>query len=171
MKYVVQVDGQFIEVELDGERILLGGQEYHATLGSLAGTPLRQLMVDGRPVTLSVESLGRGRWALTRGGERVEMEVLDERTRHIRSLTGAGDSRKSIDVLKAPMPGLVVRVPVKAGESVSAGTGLVVLEAMKMENELKAPAAGVVKGVRVAAGEPVEKGQVLVELREPAAAP
>jgi pyruvate carboxylase subunit B len=163
MKYVVQVDGQAIEVEVDGERILLGGQAYHATLGSLAGTPLRQLMVDGKPVTLSVESLGRGRWALTRGGERVEMEVLDERTRHIRSLTGSGDNRRSIDVLKAPMPGLVVRVPVKAGDAVSAGTGLVVLEAMKMENELKAPAAAIIKAVRVTPGEAVEKGQVLLE--------
>jgi pyruvate carboxylase subunit B len=64
------------------------------------------------------------------------------------------------------MPGLVVRVLVEAGQEVSVGTGIVVLEAMKMENELKAPAAGVVGAVRVAAGEPVEKGQVLVELQE-----
>jgi pyruvate carboxylase subunit B len=64
------------------------------------------------------------------------------------------------------MPGLVVRVLVEAGQEVAAGAGIVVLEAMKMENELKAPAASVVGTVRVAAGEPVEKGQVLVELRE-----
>lgn len=163
MKYVVQVDGQAVEVEVDGEQVILAGRTYHATLGSLAGTPLRQLMVDGRPVTLSVESLGRGRWALTRGGDRLEVEVLDERAHHIQSLTGAGDRRKSLDVLKAPMPGLVVRIPVKAGDAVAAGAGLVVLEAMKMENELKAPAAAVVKSIRVAPGEAVEKGQVLLE--------
>ena len=61
------------------------------------------------------------------------------------------------------MPGLVVRIPVNAGDAVSAGTGLVVLEAMKMENELKAPSATVVKSIRVAPGEAVEKGQVLLE--------
>lgn len=163
MKYVVQVDGRAIEVEVDGERVTLGGQAYHATLGAVAGTPVRQLMVDGRPVTLSVESLGRGRWALTRSGDRLELEVMDERTHHIRSLTAAGDHRKTLDVLKAPMPGLVVRVPIKAGDAVAAGAGLVVLEAMKMENELKAPAAAIVKAVRVAPGEAVEKGQVLLE--------
>jgi biotin carboxyl carrier protein len=144
VKYLVQVDGQAIEVDLDGERVTLGGQTYHATLGPVAGTPLRQLMVNGKPVILSVESLGRGRWALTRYGDRLEAEVLDERTHHIRSLTGAGDQRKALVVLKAPMPGLVVRVLTNPGDAVSAGTGLVVLEAMKMENELKASAAAVV---------------------------
>ena len=61
------------------------------------------------------------------------------------------------------MPGLVVRVQIEPGEKVAAGDPLVVLEAMKMENELKAGAPGVVKSVRVAPGEAVEKGQVLVE--------
>jgi pyruvate carboxylase subunit B len=121
------------------------------------------LLLDGRPLTLSVEPLGRGRWALAPGGERVEVEVLDERTRHIRSLTGGGDQRRAAAVLKAPMPGLVVRVQAKPGDAVVAGAGLIVLEAMKMENELKAVAPGVVKTVRVAPGEAVEKGQVLVE--------
>jgi pyruvate carboxylase subunit B len=61
------------------------------------------------------------------------------------------------------MPGLVLRVHVAPGQQVAVGAGLIVLEAMKMENELKAAAAGVVKVVRVQAGEAVEKGQVLVE--------
>ena len=166
MKYMVQVDGQAIEVEVDGERVVLDGKTLHATLGAVTGTPLRQLMVDGRPVTLSMESLGRGRWALTRGGDRLELEVLDERTRHIRSLAGGGADRKALDVLKAPMPGMVLRVLVEPGDAVSAGMGLVVLEAMKMENELTASASAVVKAVRVAPGEAVEKGQALLEFEK-----
>lgn len=163
MKYVVLLDGQTIEVEVDGDRVTVDGRAHSATLGVISGTPLRQLLIDGRPLTLSVEAIGRGRWALTPRGERWEMEVLDERTRHIRSLAGAGDQRRAAGVLKAPMPGLVVRVQVQPGEKVAAGDPLVVLEAMKMENELKAGAPGVVKSVRVAPGEVVEKGQVLVE--------
>ena len=163
MKYVVVLDGQPIEVEVDGERVTVAGQTHQVTLGRIPGTPLRQLLVDGRPSTFSVDSLGRGRWALTEAGERSELEVLDERTRHIRTLTGAGDQRKSADVLKAPMPGLVVRLHVQPGDAVSPGTGLVVLEAMKMENELKAQAPGVVKAVRVSQGQAVDKGQVLIE--------
>ena len=61
------------------------------------------------------------------------------------------------------MPGLVVRVQGKPGDQVTAGAGVVVLEAMKMENELKASAPARIKSIRVAAGEAVEKGQVLVE--------
>ena len=163
MKYVVLLDGQTIEVEVDGDRVTVDGRAHSATLGVISGTPLRQLLIDGRPLTLSVEAIGPGRWALTPKGERWEMEVLDERTRHIRSLAGAGDQRRAAGVLKAPMPGLVVRVQVQPGEKVVAGDPLVVLEAMKMENELKAGAPGVVKSVRVAPGEAVEKGQVLVE--------
>jgi biotin carboxyl carrier protein len=163
MKYVVLLDGQTIEVEVDGDRVTVDGRPHSATLAVISGTPLRQLLIDGRPLTLTVEAIGRGRWALTPKGERWEMEVLDERTRHIRSLAGGGDQRRAAGVLKAPMPGLVVRVQVQPGEKVAAGDSLVVLEAMKMENELKAGAPGVVKSVRVAPGEAVEKGQVLVE--------
>jgi pyruvate carboxylase subunit B len=61
------------------------------------------------------------------------------------------------------MPGLVVRVSATAGQTVAAGQGLIVLEAMKMENELRAPAAGRVTSVRVSEGQAVEKGQVLIE--------
>jgi pyruvate carboxylase subunit B len=166
VKYVVLIEGQAIEVQVDGEQVTVAGQSHSATLGAVPGTPLRQLLVDGRPLTLSVEPLGRGRWALAPGGERLEVEVLDERTRHIRSLTGGGDHRRAAGVLKAPMPGLVARVQVQPGDRVEAGAPLVVLEAMKMENELKAAAPGVVKAVRVTPGEAVEKGQVLVEYED-----
>jgi pyruvate carboxylase subunit B len=157
------INGQVIEVEVDGDRVTVNGQIQSATLAAIPGTPLRQLLLDGRPSTLSVESLGRGRWALAPGGERWEVEVLDERTRHIRSLTSSGDGQRTVPVLKAPMPGLVLRVQVAPGQRVPAGAGVVVLEAMKMENELKSPAAAVVKAVRVQPGEAVEKGQVLLE--------
>jgi biotin carboxyl carrier protein len=113
---------------------------------------------------LSVEAIGRGRWALTPKGERWEMEVLDERTRHIRSLAAGGDQRRVAGALKAPMPGLVVQIQVQPGQEVDTGTPLVVLEAMKMQNELKAPGPAVIKAIRVAPGEAVEKGQVLLEM-------
>jgi biotin carboxyl carrier protein len=166
MKYLVTVDGQSIEVELDGDRVTVAGHTRTATWAAIPGTPLHQLILDGRPLTLSVEALGRGRWALSPVGERWEVEVLDERARHIRSLTGGKDQKQSGGALKAPMPGLVLRVQTKPGDKVAAGAGLVVLEAMKMENELKAAAPGVVKAVPVVAGDVVEKGQVLVEFED-----
>jgi pyruvate carboxylase subunit B len=65
------------------------------------------------------------------------------------------------------MPGLVVRVEVAEGQSVTAGQGVVIMEAMKMENELKAEAAGVVGKILVQPGQAVEKGAVLIEFRDP----
>jgi biotin carboxyl carrier protein len=167
VKYFVNVLGREIEVEVDGERVTVDGRTHVVTLGVVAGTPVRQLLLDGHSEALALEPGSGGRWALTRRGERFELEVLDERARHIRSLTGAGERKRGPAVLKAPMPGLVVRIQVEAGQPVAAGAGVVVLEAMKMENELRAAAAGVVKTVRVRSGEAVEKGQVLVEF-EPA---
>jgi len=163
VRYAVLLDAQVIEVEVDGDRVTVAGQPHTATLGVIPGTPLRLLLLDGRPTTLSVESLGRGRWTLAPGGEHREVEVLDERTLHIRSLTSNGDRQRPSPVLKAPMPGLVLRVQVAPGQVVAAGSGLVVLEAMKMENELKAAGPAVVKAVWVQPGEAVEKGQVLLE--------
>ena len=163
MKYIVTVLEREVEVEVDGERVTVAGRAFPATLGAVPGTPVRQLLIDGRSVAVAIEGTGGGRWALTRHGERHEVEVLDERARHIRSLTGGSERARGAAVLKAPMPGLVVRVQVETGQSVSGGAGVVVLEAMKMENELRAAAPGVVAAVRVRPGEAVEKGQVLVE--------
>ena len=163
MKYVVTLLDRTVEVEVDGEHVTIDGTVVTASLGLMAGTPVRQLLFDGRAEALGIESLGAGRWAVTGRGERTEIEVVDERTRHIRTLTGANDRPRGPAALKAPMPGLVVRIQVQAGQAVAAGAGVVVLEAMKMENELRAPTAGTVRAVRVAQGEAVEKGQVLVE--------
>jgi biotin carboxyl carrier protein len=68
-----------------------------------------------------------------------------------------------INNIKAPMPGLIIDLKVKAGDTVNAGDALLILEAMKMENVLKAPGGGIVKTVKVKKGDSVEKGQVLIE--------
>ncbi len=162
MKYFVTIDGRERVVEVNGDQVALDGATVSARLDPVPGTSLRQLVLDGRPITLTVESMGPGRWRVGRAGLAPEVEVLDERLRHIRSLTGNGARKGGSGVLKAPMPGLVVRVEVEPGQQVTAGAPLVVLEAMKMENQLAAPAAGTVTEVRVRPGATVEKGAVLV---------
>ncbi|MEO6067887.1 MAG: biotin/lipoyl-containing protein [Gemmatimonadota bacterium] len=164
MKYFVTVGGREVVVELEGERLVVDGVAIDsAHLTALPGTPIRHMVLDGDSHALVLEAVGRGLWAVGFQGERHELEVVDERTRHIRSLTGSGQRVVGPTVLKAPMPGLVVRVAVEEGQQVEAGSALVVLEAMKMENELRATSAGVVKAVKVKPGQAVEKGQVLVE--------
>jgi pyruvate carboxylase subunit B len=166
MKYYVTVEGREVVVDVDGDRVTVEGQPARAELRVVLGTPLRQLFLDGHSLVLSVLGQGRGSWVLGRRGEEWEVDVMDERTRHIRALTGAGKGPRGGDTIRAPMPGLVVRVLVQSGEVVEAGAGMVVLEAMKMENELRAVGAGVVQAVRVEPGMAVERGEVLVELAE-----
>src|SRR5439155_10901483 len=104
------------------------------------------------------------RWALGAAGERFEIEVQDDRSRQIEALTGQGRKVAAGGVVKAPMPGLVVRVEVSVGQVVEAGEGLVVVEAMKMENELRASHRAIVEQIHVSAGDRVEKGAPLVTL-------
>jgi len=170
MKYFVQVAGVELEVAIEADGVRVDGALLPAVLEPLPGTPLRMLRLGDRTMVFSVESSARGTWDLGYRGERWEASVIDERTRHIRSLTGGGRERAGAGEVKAPMPGLVLRILVEPGERVEAGTGLVVLEAMKMENQIKAPVAGVVQAVRAEAGTAVEKGQILVILAPPAAA-
>jgi biotin carboxyl carrier protein len=163
MKYFVELGSRQVAVDVDGDRVTIDGAAYQATFEALPGTPLRLLIVNGRPRTLAVRPNSRGRWAIAANGEWRDVEVVDERTRYIRSLAAAAAKPLGAHVIKAPMPGLVVRVEVDTGQAVATGAGVLVLEAMKMENELRAAAGGRVRAVRVQAGQAVEKGQVLIE--------
>ena len=165
MKYVVDVGGRSVEVELDGETARVDGAEDRVGLTDLAGTPLALLTIGDVVRRVGVgRSSRRGKYTLSIDGRRFEVEALDERTHAIRQLSAAAAPPAGPAPLVAPMPGLIVRVNVAAGDTVQAGQGLVVMEAMKMENELRATAAGVVKAVRVAPGTAVERGATLVEL-------
>lgn len=166
MRYYVTIADRTIEVELTAEGARVDGRLIRADLVTLPGTPIRHLLADGRShALLARPGERRGQWQLQLDGYRFEAEVLDERTRAIRGMTAAEHPATGPKPVRAPMPGLVVRVEVEPGQAVRAGQGVVVMEAMKMENELKAEAAGVVARVLVAAGQAVEKGAVLVEFR------
>jgi pyruvate carboxylase subunit B len=164
MKYIVQVNGERHAVEREGDAATLDGETVPAGIDAVEGTPVRLVRIGDRVHRVVVQRrAGRGLYTLWLDGHRYEVEALDERSRAIRDLTAA-TAPTGPAPLVAPMPGLVVRVRVEPGDAVEAGQGLVVMEAMKMENELRAPAPGRVKAVLVAPGMPVEKGAVLVEL-------
>lgn len=168
MRYVVDVNGTRVTVDLDGTSATVDGERYEVALTPIDGTPVRLVRV-GHEVhrVLARRGDARGRWLLDLDGTRFETDALDERLRAIRDLTAASATLSGPAPLVAPMPGLVVRVNVRPGDIVTAGQGLVVMEAMKMENELRASAAGVVLAVRAEAGTAVNKGAVLVEMGSP----
>lgn len=167
MKYIVELNGERHEVEVDGGSVTIDGEVTPAHLEDVEGTPVR-LVTLGTEVRRVVARRGAGRGAYTLwvDGYRFEGEALDERTRAIRDITAAASKSSGPAPVVAPMPGLIVRVNVAVGDEVQTGQGLVVMEAMKMENELRAPAAGRVKSIAAATGTAVEKGAILVELEE-----
>jgi pyruvate carboxylase subunit B len=165
MKYTVTVNGSEIVVHLDGENAQVGETSVHARLADGDAGPERILMI-GDAVHRVVVRPGetRGRYTLWVDGFRFDVEALDERSRAIRELSAATMAPKGPAPLVAPMPGMIVRVNVNAGEVVKPGQGLVVMEAMKMENELRATTAGAVRRVLVTPGTAVEKGALLLEM-------
>jgi biotin carboxyl carrier protein len=161
-RYSVTVAGQARSVELEPKengtwRVVIDGKERtlevrpsNGGLSWLDGTTVVQAAIDG--------ALPRPTVTLRR--QVIPVEIADG---NAGVEVGKGRAQAAGPAtVRAPIPGRVARVMVKAGESVVAGKGLVVLEAMKMENEIKAPRDGVVKSVGCAEGAAVESGQTLV---------
>ena len=165
MKYSVTVGDRTLEVEVRGDSVLVDGRAVRGRLTAIPQTPMRQLSLDGRARTFAMLRGDEG-WMVQRLGETWTVGVMDERTRQLRALTGQAKRGAASGVVKAPMPGLVLRLEVEVGQRVEPGTGVVVLEAMKMENEIRAAGTGVVAAIHVVAGQAVEKGAALVEIRE-----
>ncbi|GAC1412451.1 MAG: hypothetical protein NVSMB53_09450 [Gemmatimonadaceae bacterium] len=166
MNYVVQVNElrKTVSMEADGVRY---GEEgpVHAELSDIDDSPVRMVKLGTNVYRVVVQKRqGRGRYTLWVDGYRFETEALDERTRSIRDLSVASAAPPGPAPIVAPMPGLIVRISVAVGDKVEAGQGVVVMEAMKMENELRATASGTVRRVEVSPGTAVEKGALLVAL-------
>lgn len=159
----MSVGSHEIEVEITGEEVLVGGIRVDAHLETLPQGPMRDLMVDGITTRMAV-GYRQGYWMVQVDGRSWSVEVVDERTRQIRAMAPGGGIRDGAGLVKAPMPGLVLRWEVEEGQSVQSGSGLVVLEAMKMENQIRASGGGVVRRILVQSGTAVEKGTPLLEI-------
>lgn len=162
MKFEAQLDNLTIPVEVTGAdgrfRVELPDRAW-AVDGRRVAEGLWSLIIDGVSTAVDV-SEEDGVFVVQVDGETYQLRV-EEETRYIIRTRG-GAAATSGQVLKAPMPGRVVLVEVEVGRAVRPGDGLIVLEAMKMENEFKATAAGTVKEIRVKVGQAVNPGDVLV---------
>ena len=118
----------------------------------------------GRSHEIAIQVLPGGVRLVSVDGRTVTVSLVDARARLARGRAGGSGQESGRTAVTAPMPGRVVKVLVAPGDTVAARQGLVVVEAMKMENELRAPRAGRVAEVRVAEGAAVEAGTALVVL-------
>ncbi len=97
-------------------------------------------------------------------GTSIPLDLEDEKTALMRSLESEKATKLHSALLRSPMPGKITNVLVSEGELIEAGQGVLILEAMKMENEIKSPAAGIVKTIHVKDSDAVEKNAILIEI-------
>ncbi len=163
MHFITTVGSETHEVEVtqdDGRyRIVIDGRVWDVD-ARLTAQGISSLLIDGVSHVADVDDED-GACVVEVGGERYSIQV-EERTRYIIRTRGGAAGGAAGQTVKAPLPGKVTHIAVRAGDPVIAGQALVVIEAMKMENELKAAAAGTVSDVRVAPGQAVNAGDVLV---------
>jgi len=163
MKYSVTVGEKVYLIEINDEhKITVDGVEYTVDFESISGQPVYSLLLNGHSYEAYVYEAD-AEWQVLLHGDLYPIKVEDERALRLRVAGSSSAVTVSGEfTLRAPMPGLIVEVPVQENQPVQKGDVLVVLESMKMQNELKSPRSGVVSRVRVKGGESVEQNQPLL---------
>ena len=165
MKYEVTVEGETFLIEIeDEEKVLVNGQAHAVDMQSIDDLNLYSLLVDNNSYEAFIEEEGGQFQVLLQTGEMYSAQVKGGRPRPTMIKTPfkvpAGEA-----TIQAPMPGLVVDVPVVAGQQITAGEVLVILESMKMENELRAEWNGTIRSVHVRPGDVAGQDQALVTMQ------
>src|SRR5574339_22152 len=153
MKYITEVEGkQFIVEIVDDKQIRVDDKLYEIDFETVSGQPVYSLIVDGRSHESYVYQ-DDDNWQVLLHGRLYPVTVEDEREQRLRAAAGGGVAETGEFHLRAPMPGLVVAIPVAEGHEVKRGQVILILESMKMQHELKAPRDGKIGRIRVRAGE------------------
>jgi len=164
MIYEVKVADRVHRVELEkiesGWHCKVDGQETPLDAVSTQDGVL-SLLLDGKSYEIKQENTGTD-FNIVVGGLRFPTQIRDPRS--LRSRRGADSGTEGVKKIVAPMPGKVVRILAQPGTAVEHGQGVIVIEAMKMQNELKSPKKGIVKKLTVHEGAAVEAGQSLAEV-------
>jgi len=167
MKYVTILHDRRFEIEILPDGSLLVNGEPRTVDFLPLGDTLYSVIMDNQSYEVVIEQAGPGKKnqvEVLMRGHLYSGEVLDERALLMALRRGGLEVDSGEIVIKSPMPGLIVAVPVSEGQAVEAGQTVIILESMKMQNELKAPRAGVVQRIAVKAGESVEQHKPLVVL-------
>jgi acetyl/propionyl-CoA carboxylase alpha subunit len=165
MRYIARVKEKTFKIDIeekDGKlEVQLDGSPVSVDLVQVKPPNFLSLLVNNRSFDAEILKDSKG-YRVSMGGQSFECLVEDERFSKLKELSGYAVGEGVVRELKSPMPGLVVAIEVKEGQEVKPGQGLVIVEAMKMENELKASFKGKVKNIRVKESQAVEKDEVLI---------
>ncbi|MFQ5750887.1 MAG: biotin/lipoyl-containing protein [bacterium] len=165
MKIFAKIAEKEHEIEIDASdnkiSLLLNGETKQAELKRIGDQNLFSLIVDNHFYQLFIEQATNG-YVVSLNGSKYRVELEDEKTRQIRSLIQTDEQPKGQVEIKAPMPGLIVKINVEEGQEIKKGESLLIIEAMKMENEIRADVAGKVIKILKNERDSVEKDMALM---------
>jgi len=164
MKYITTIAGHEYNVDiLDEHRVMVDGVTYQIDFVPVGDQPVYSLVVDGKSFDAHVYQ-NEDLWQVVFRGTLFSAIVEDEREKRLRAALAGKVAMHADFHLKAPMPGMVVSIPVQEGQMVQKGDVLLILESMKMQNELRSPRDGKVVRVRVEAGDRVEQKETMLSV-------
>lgn len=161
MKYFASVGDHTFEIEIIEEEVFVDGEPITVDLRQSGVTQLYSLLLDDASFEMLVEETAQSH-DVTLRGEQFRVQIEDERTRRLNAGRQGPAAPQGDYAVRAPIPGMIVKVLVQDGDEIIEDQPLIILEAMKMENEIRAVRSGVVRKVEVAAGQSVEQEAVLI---------
>jgi biotin carboxyl carrier protein len=163
MKYYARIGPREFEIRIEQDVVYVDDEPFEVDLHQSGVPELYSLLLNGASYELLME-IARFNYGVTLRGERFDVQIEDERTRRLNAGRKMAALPEGELKVLAPIPGLVIKVLVEAGDEIHEGQALVLLEAMKMENEIRALRGGVVHRIEVAPGQRVEQNGVLLIL-------
>jgi acetyl/propionyl-CoA carboxylase alpha subunit len=164
MKYVTLVNGhEYIIDIIDEHQVSIDGVIHQIDFMPVGDEQVYSLIIDGKSVDASVTQ-NEDAWQVLFQGNLFNATVEDEREKRLRAALGGRVVEKEDYHLKAPMPGMVISIPVEDGQAIHKGDVLVILESMKMQNELRSPRDGKVTRIRIKAGDRVEQKETILSV-------
>ena len=163
-RYDIISNGKQLSIDLASPSEVVLNGTIHQTHLSRQKNGLALLNIDGRTFTIFCKKLSETQYEIYYKHHVIAIEIVDFKSKIAEQLQKSRVAVSSLIIIKAPMPGLVTAIEVKAGDIVESGTGLIILEAMKMENEIRSTIRGKVKSIDVKERSIVDKGQPLIRI-------
>jgi acetyl/propionyl-CoA carboxylase alpha subunit len=163
--HVVHSEDKISEIAVVDNQLVIGGKNVDWDIVSLSGDK-KNIIINNTNYNIEIESVDieQKRVSLSVNGKSYSFKIREEIDIQLNSMGMLNHKQIKVDNIKAPMPGLVVKIMVEEGQEVEKGDAIIVLEAMKMENVIKAAGPGKIKKINVTNKEAVEKNAVLIEM-------
>ncbi len=163
--FIVSVNDEKLKIGFNkNDKLEIDNLEYEYSLSHInSGTYL--LKIENESFLVSLKSEENSKYFVTLKGQVFETNVRTVLEEKASNLIKAKIKQLSKVIVKAPMPGLLIKIKKKAGDKVTPGESILILEAMKMENDIRSPISGIIENIKISEGKTVEKGAELFTIR------